>query len=100
MTDQVAFVGNLNVVYTEMNEADQSSTLEIATNALKTMDKTEKINYYKDVAQSVKAEMDSTKGGTWNVIVGTSFGSYVTHETRTMTHFYIGSVGFLIWRYG
>ena len=95
-----AFVGNLNVVYTELSEADQAATIEIATNPLKTMDNSAKAVYHKDVAQLVKGEMDAAKGGTWNVIVGTSFGSFVSHETKTMSHFFIGNVGFLIWRYG
>lgn len=93
-------LGNLNVVYTEMSEADQASTVEIATNALLTQDKSDKTVYHKDVAQLVKQELDSSKGGTWNVIVGISFGSFVSHETKTMSHFYIGNVGFLIWRHG
>jgi hypothetical protein len=31
-------------------------------------------------------------GGTWNVICGRSYGSFVTHETKTMTHFMIGDL--------
>jgi len=101
MGDQVnVFTGNLNVVYTEMSEADQSSTIDTAMNALKTIDKSDKVVHHKDVAQIIKMELDATKRGTWNVIVGTSFGSFVTHETKTMSHFYIGNVGFLIWKYG
>ena len=95
-----SIAGNLNVVYTEMTEAEQSATIEIATNALKTLDKSDKAVYHKDVAQLVKTELDSARGGTWNVIVGTSYGSFVSHETKTMTHFFIGSVAFLIWRHG
>lgn len=83
-----------------MSEADQASTIEIATNALLTQDKSDKTVHHKDVAQIVKQELDNTKGGCWNVIVGISFGSFVSHEIKTMTHFYIGNVGFLIWRYG
>ena len=100
MADQTAVIGNMNVVYTEMTDAEQSSTIEIATNALKTQDKSDKTVYHHDVAQIIKTELDTNKGGTWNVIVGTSFGSFVSHETKTMSHFYIGNVGFLIWRYG
>lgn len=99
MTD-TSSIGNLNVVYTEMNEADQNSTIQIATNALKSQDKSDKTVYHNDIAQLIKTEMDTAKGGTWNVIVGTSFGSFVSHEIKTMSHFYIGNVGFLIWRYG
>jgi len=90
----------VRIVYTELSTADQDATTELALNALKTQDKSDKTVYHNDLCKIIKTELDSTRGGTWNVIVGTSFGSYVTHETKTMSHFFVGSVGFLIWRYG
>jgi hypothetical protein len=30
--------------------------------------------------------------------VGHSFGSFVTHEERSHLYFFIGTVGFLVWR--
>mmetsp|Transcript_21457 Transcript_21457/g.35918 ORF Transcript_21457/g.35918 Transcript_21457/m.35918 type:complete len:100 (-) Transcript_21457:1207-1506(-) len=86
--------------YTEMSVADQALTIEIATNALKTQDKSEQPVYHKDIAEIIKKELDTKKGGTWNVIVGVSFGSFVSHETKTMCHFFIGNVAFMIWRHG
>ena len=56
--------------------------------------------YQKDLAQSIKQELDKQKGGVWNVIVGKSFGSFVTHETKTISYFCIGSLSFLVWRHG
>eukprot|EP01036_Dinobryon_divergens_P025151 gene25151-33671_t len=88
------------VNYSEMNEADQSYAIDVAINALKTREKSERPVYHKDVAQTIKNQLDQSKGGTWNVIVGCSFGSFVTHETKTMLHFFIGNVAFLIWRHG
>jgi dynein light chain LC8-type len=93
-------LGKVQVNYCEMLEAEQAFAIEIATNALKTQEKSEKTLYHKDIAKIVKEEFDTTKGGTWNVIVGRSFGSFVTHETKTMIYFYIGNIGFLIWRHG
>ncbi|KAJ1422222.1 dynein light chain type 1 [Ochromonadaceae sp. CCMP2298] len=97
-TEAPTFDSKIN--YTEMSVADQALTVEIATNALKTQDKSEKPVYHKDIAEIIKKQLDTAKGGTWNVIVGVSFGSFVTHETKTMCHFSIGNVAFLIWRHG
>ena len=55
-------LGKLQVVYSEMNEADQALSIEIATNALKVQDKGEHLVYQKDLAQMVKQELDKTKG--------------------------------------
>jgi hypothetical protein len=57
--------------------------LELAINALKTQEKSESPVYHKDIAKIIKVQLDQAKGGTWNVIVGTSFGSFVSHETKT-----------------
>jgi dynein light chain LC8-type len=92
-------LGKVDVLYSEMNEADQSSLIEIATNALLSQERSEKTLYHKDVAQIVKTDLDA-KGGCWHVIVGRSYGSFVTHETKTMCHFMVGPVAFLIWRHG
>jgi dynein light chain LC8-type len=91
---------NISVVYTEMTEAQQKSTLDICLNALKTQEKSDIIMYQKDVAAIVKKELDASRGGTWNVVVGQSFGSFVTHETKTMSQFFVGNLAFLIWRHG
>ena len=91
---------NINVVYTEMTEAQQKSTLDICLNALKTQEKSDIIMYQKDVAAMVKKELDASRGGTWNVVVGHSFGSFVTHETKTMSQFFVGNLAFLIWKHG
>ena len=39
--------------------------------------------YHKHIAQMVKTELDQQRGGTWNVIVGKSFGAFVSHESKT-----------------
>jgi dynein light chain LC8-type len=92
--------GKVAVLYSEMNEADQAVVIEIASSALRAQEKSERTLYHKDVAQMVKKGLDTQKGGTWNVICGRSYGSFVTHETKTMTHFMVGNIAFLIWRHG
>eukprot|EP01033_Poteriospumella_lacustris_P003783 gene3783-2680_t len=88
------------VNYSEMTESDQNAAMEIALNALKSTEKSERPVYHKDIAQTVKQQLDTTRGGTWHVIVGTSYGCFVSHETKTMLHFFIGNVAFLLWRHG
>ena len=39
-------------------------------------------------------------GGAWHCIVGKHFGSFVTHETKSLCYFFIGHVGFLIFKHG
>ena len=43
-------------------QGDQTLVMGIASNALKTQEKSEKAIYHKDVAQMVKSELDSQKG--------------------------------------
>ncbi len=50
------------VNYSEMNEADTAMVIEIATNALRTQDKSERPVYHRDIAQLVKQQMDTAKG--------------------------------------
>lgn len=50
------------VNYSEMNEADSALVIEIATNALRTQDKSERPVYHRDIAQLVKQQLDTTKG--------------------------------------
>lgn len=57
--------------------------MEIAINALKTQEKSERPVYHKDIAMIVKQQLDSVKGPTWHVVVGSSFGCFVSNETKT-----------------
>jgi dynein light chain LC8-type len=74
--------------------------VEIATNALRSLEKSERPVYHKDIAQLIKQQLDATRGGTWHVIVGTSYGCFVSHESKTMLHFFVGNLAILVWRHG
>lgn len=54
----------------------------------------------KDIAAYIKKEFDSRHGPTWHCIVGTKFGSYVTHETKHFIYFYLDSVAVLLFKSG
>ncbi len=91
MAAESSSLGRLQVVTTEMNEADQIFVIETASNAVRAQEKGQgegiggvvHTKYHKHIAEAVKKELDQHRGGTWNVIVGKSFGAFVTHESKT-----------------
>lgn len=91
----------LVINYSELTLKEQDYCIELGYNALKLQEKTiDKQVYCKDLAEYIKKELDQAKGGTWNVIVGKSFGSFVSHEMKNIIHFSIGNVSFLYWKHG
>lgn len=73
----------VQMVYCEMSESDSSHVLELVTTSLRSVEKSERMMYHRDLAQTIKTELDASRGGKWNVVIGRSFGSFVTHETKT-----------------
>ena len=51
-----------------------------------------------DIAQILKTEFDTMYNPTWHCIVGRSFGSYQTHQSKHYIFFYWGEVGVLLWK--
>ena len=45
------------------------------------------LKYFKDMALYIKKAIEEKEGGSWHVIVGTSFGSFVSYEHKTMNLF-------------
>lgn len=54
----------------------------------------------KDIAASIKKDFDSKYGPTWHCIVGSNFGSYVTHETKHFIYFYLNKLAVLLFKTG
>ncbi|CCH60670.1 hypothetical protein TBLA_0D01620 [Henningerozyma blattae CBS 6284] len=52
----------------------------------------------REIAATIKKELDKKCGKTWHVIVGKNFGSYVTHEKGCFIYYYIGSYAFLVFK--
>ena len=73
----------VQMVYCEMTASDTSLVIELVTASLRAVEKSERMMYHRDLAQAIKTELDASKGGKWNVVIGKSFGSFVTHETKT-----------------
>lgn len=52
----------------------------------------------KRLAHALKKDFDSAYGPAWHCIVGTSFGSYVTHSTGGFLYFQIDKVYVLLFK--
>ena len=89
MTDRKAVVKNA-----DMSEEMQKDVLDVANQAL------DKHNIERDIAAYVKKEFDKKHGPTWHCVVGRSFGSYVTHESKHFIYFYMGQIAILLFKSG
>ncbi len=52
------------------------------------------------MAEFIKRSLDKKFGGSWHVIVGKHFGSYMSYEDGCVVLFWLNQYGFLIWKYG
>ncbi|TYZ65017.1 hypothetical protein PybrP1_002332 [[Pythium] brassicae (nom. inval.)] len=88
--DDVA-VGALRVVYLDASKELEELVVASATSALKALYKGEK-SHFTEVAQQIKKDVEELEAGAWHVVVGKSFGS--------MLYFFLGQIGFLVYRHG
>ncbi|CAN6483081.1 unnamed protein product [Victoria cruziana] len=72
----------------------QNRAFRCAREMLDSMDKLDS----KRLALAIKREFDSSYGPAWHCIVGTSFGSYVTHTTGGFLYFSIDKVYILLFK--
>ncbi|XP_050026883.1 dynein light chain LC6, flagellar outer arm-like [Dermacentor andersoni] len=79
---------------TDIPEHMQQEAIGVATAAI------EKHKILRDVAAFIKTEFDRKFGPTWHCVVGRSFGSYVTYETKRFTYFYVGHIAVLLFKAG
>merc|ERR1711976_394144 len=70
----------------------QSDAIDVANQAQ------ERHNIEKDIAAFIKKELDKKYSPTWHCIVGRSYGSYVTHETKHFIYFYTGQLAILLFK--
>ncbi|KAK7312966.1 hypothetical protein VNO77_37249 [Canavalia gladiata] len=79
---------------TDMLQTMQQDALDLASKALDSFDVTEAI----EIARFIKKEFDSVHGPGWQCIVGTDFGSFVTHCCGCFIYFFIGNLAILLFR--
>ncbi|KAL5548026.1 hypothetical protein UlMin_003257 [Ulmus minor] len=86
--------GKAVVGETDMLQTMQQDALDLAAKALDFFDVTEAT----EIARFIKKEFDRTHGPGWQCIVGTDFGSFVTHCSGCFIHFSVGSLAILLFR--
>ncbi|KAL5708416.1 hypothetical protein ACHQM5_019212 [Ranunculus cassubicifolius] len=86
---------NVHVRASDMSKSLQNQAFRCARNSLDTMPG--KLDS-KRLALALKKEFDSSYGPAWHCIVGTSFGSYVTHSVGGFLYFSIDKVYVLLFR--
>ncbi|KAL0296601.1 UNVERIFIED_CONTAM: Dynein light chain, cytoplasmic [Sesamum radiatum] len=88
---------NVRVRASDMPLSLQNHAFKTARNILDSMPTSSKLDS-KRLALSLKKEFDSTYGPAWHCIVGTSFGSYVTHSLGGFLYFSIDKVYVLLFK--
>ena len=78
----------------DMKEDMQQEVVDCIAQAM------EKFTVEKDIAATVKKDLDKKYPGSWHVIVGRNFGSYVTHETSHFIYLYMGQLAILCFKSG
>ena len=54
----------------------------------------------RDIACSIKKEVDLQLGSTWHVIYGRSYATFVTHERMCFFHFTMDGADVVVWKHG
>ena len=86
--------------YCDISEEEKKNEIiEICRESYK-MKHDGELKYYKDMAENVKIKLDQTYKGSWHVIVGTNFGSFVSYEVKHCYLFWLEHIGFLVWKHG
>ncbi|ERM94159.1 dynein light chain LC6, flagellar outer arm [Amborella trichopoda] len=85
---------NVKVRASDMPLSLQNAAFRCARDSLDSMPKLDS----KRLALALKKEFDVSYGPAWHCIVGTSFGSYVTHSSGGFLYFSIDKVYILLFR--
>ncbi|KAE9597553.1 hypothetical protein Lal_00029979 [Lupinus albus] len=89
-------MNNLRVRASDMPLPLQNHAFSFARNILHSMPPKKLDSKY--LALALKKEFDSSYGPAWHCIVGTSFGSYVTHSLGGFLYFSIDKVYILLFK--
>ncbi|GMH05668.1 hypothetical protein Nepgr_007508 [Nepenthes gracilis] len=89
MLEGKAVIGETDMLLTMQQDA-----LNLAARALDCYDVTDAT----EIARFIKKEFDRSYGAGWQCIVGTDFGSFVTHCSGCFIHFCVGSLAILLFR--
>ena len=80
--------------YTELNDEDLASIIDTCINTIKEHSKD-----YEKICKIVKEWLDKKYSPSWNLIIGSNYGSEITFESKKILHFYYGiDYAILIWK--
>ncbi|KAH7429755.1 hypothetical protein KP509_09G064900 [Ceratopteris richardii] len=85
---------NIRIKAADMSVSMQEHAFRCARESLDTVGKT----HSKRIAYTLKKEFDRVYGPAWHCIVGTSFGSYVTHSLGGFVYFSLDKVSILLFK--
>ena len=85
---------NLNIKKIDMSDKLRDLVIKISKEAIKNVN----IDSDTKIAKYIKQKLDQekVKSGNWNCIVGTEFGSYVSHFKGHFIYFDIGSISIFL----
>mmetsp|Transcript_6167 Transcript_6167/g.7544 ORF Transcript_6167/g.7544 Transcript_6167/m.7544 type:complete len:111 (+) Transcript_6167:117-449(+) len=87
--------------YISMDKEQVERAFQVAREAYMKRSRGE-IAHWQDIAKLLKEEFDTSFKGSkaWNCIVGKSFGSFVSFNTKDMAYFHIAEMGVMLWKHG
>lgn len=54
----------------------------------------------RQIAEQIRAGVCAAFGGSWHVVYGRDFGTYVTHKRQSFCHFKMDGADVVVWRHG
>merc|ERR1711904_42598 len=91
-SDTMAESEGANIKAIDMSQEMTTAALHFATTAIA------QLQVEREIAASIKKEMDKKFFPTWQCFVGRNFKSSITHETKHYIYFYVGPVAILLFR--
>ena len=91
--------GSLRIIYADAPKETMDELVAASGRALRAHGKGE-LPHLHDVAQAIRTDVAAKSPGGWHIIVGGSFGSFVTHEAGNMAYFFLGHTGVLAFKHG
>ena len=107
------------VVRADLCDEDQKQIFEIAINAYekfvlfptrstwrkdegarKELEREVERTSMRDLALSIKQQIDQQLGPVWHVVYGRSFATYVTYERMHFLHFTLDGADIVVWKHG
>jgi dynein light chain LC8-type len=78
----------------DMPDELQADAIDIATQAL------DRFAVFAEVAASIKKEFDKKYNPAWHCVVGSSFGYFMTHNTKHFVYISVGQLAVQLWKCG